>query len=644
MRASAGAARTDLELEGRGDWYYWAPQETEVDQTPRPGKPAWVALEAPEKAAVGERFPVRFKAPYRGRALLTVETDRIVKSEWFEVDAGDAEWFVELDDFAPNVYVTAFLVKDPHLDSSEAYLPDRAFGVQSVTVEPQAFTHSVAITAPTEVRSNSRLTVQLDVGSLDRGEASGPIYATVAAVDEGILSLTRFESPDPFKDIFTRRALAVETFETIGWTLLVPPAGPSDVAGGDGAGSLGRVQPVKPVALWSGLVEVPSSGRLEVGFDLPQYRGELRLMAVTASGQRMGRADASVTVRDPLVVQATLPRFLTDDDEIRLPVFVTNLSGERRDVEVELEAEALAVAGLEAASDDAPVEILGPSTRRLSLDHGAGATAVFRARARIPTGAAKLRVSARSGDLESIEETEVPLLPAGPKSRRVQRLELEEGKLDVASHLDGWVPLSERSTLWVTNNPYGDAFDHLKHLVRYPYGCIEQTTSSTRPLLYLANLIDSVDPTLLEGKAVEDMVMHGVKRLLSMQTPDGGFAYWPGSTQPTYWGTAYATHLLLDAQKLTYPVSQDRLDEALDWMDRQVTNFLRSRPSPGRTGTAVMPSLTFTLCWPWVAAHARPASRSWWSSCRANPQHEAREHALHAQSGLAPGRRSSLRV
>ena len=304
-------------------------------------------------------------------------------------------------------------------------------------------------------------------------------------------------------------------------------------------------------------------------------------MAVTADGKRMGRADATVTVRDPLVVQATLPRFLTSGDEIRLPVSVTNLSGSRREVEVSLEAEALAVPGLESLDQSTPVEILGSDRRTLALEHGEADVALFRARARQPSGAAHLRVTARSGDLESVEETDVPLLPAGPRSRVVRRVELEAGSEDLTPYLEGWVPLSERSTLWVTNNPYGDTFDHLKHLVRYPYGCLEQTTSSTRPLLYLASFVDSVDPSLLAGSAasaplrgddVEDMVTHGIRRLLSMQTPDGGFAYWPGSTEPAYWATAYATHLLLDAQKFDYPVSQERLDEALDWMDRQITN------------------------------------------------------------------------
>ncbi|MCP3956726.1 MAG: hypothetical protein GY719_02620 [bacterium] len=633
VRASAGAARTDLELEGRGGWYWWAPQETEVDQTPRPGRPAWLALDAPDKAAVGERFSVRFNAPYRGRVLLTAETDRVLDSEWLDVDAGETEWRLKLDEFAPNVYVTAFLVKDPHLDSSEAFLPDRAFGVRSVTLEPKAFTQEVELEVPSEVRSGSTLTVSLDLGGRVAAEADGPTWATVAAVDEGVLSLTRFQSPDPFRDIFARRALGVETFETVGWTLLVPPVVSSDTAGGDGAAALGRVQQIKPVALWSGLLEVPSSGRLEVDFDLPQYRGELRVMAVTAGAKKMGRADASVTVRDPLVVQATLPRFLTADDEIRLPVFVTNLSGERRDVEVSLTAEALAASGLEPAGDARPVEIVGTDRRTLTLDHGAGDTAVFRARAVQPTGAARLRVSARSRDIESVEEIDVPLLPAGPKSRRVQRVELAEGTVDLTGYLDGWLPLSERSTLWVTANPYGDAFDHLEHLVRYPYGCLEQTASSTRPLLFLASFIDRLDPEITGGKDIEEMATKGVRRLLSMQTPDGGFAYWPGGTQPAYWGTAYATHLLIDAQKLDYPVPQERLDEALDWMDRQVTNLYEAgREERDWYSRDAEPYMHFVLA---RAGRARKArAERLLAELPASPKGEQLEHRFMLRAAL----------
>ncbi|MFY0574246.1 hypothetical protein ACN28S_07720 [Cystobacter fuscus] len=118
----------------------------------------------------------------------------------------------------------------------------------------------------------------------------------------------------------------------------------------------------------------------------------------------------------------------------------------------------------------------------------------------------------------------------------------------------------------MTTNPYAQSFQHLSYLVQYPYGCIEQTTSSTRPLLYVSEFVDSVDPTLTANAKVEDMVLSGIRRVFSMQTSSGGFAYWPGSSEPVAWGTAYATHMLLDAQKRKYEVPQDRLDDAIKWM------------------------------------------------------------------------------
>ncbi len=569
IRARAGEARTEIHLEGSG-WYYWQPDESQVDQTPRPGRPTWLAVKTPDAIRPGERFPVQMEIPYRGRVLLTTESDRLLSSEWIEVEAGDLAWFLEVEDFVPNVYVSAFLIKDPHLDSEQAFLPDRAFGVTSVKVEPEAFRHALSVEAPDEVRSSSTLTVTLDLG--DTRDEEGPVYATVAAVDEGILSLTRFESPDPFAQIFTRRALGVETFETVGWTLLVPPSGPSSVSGGDGAVELGRVQPIQPVALWSGLVEVPESGELSLDFEVPQYRGELRVMAVTAGRQRMGRAETRVTVRDPLTLQATLPRFLTRDDEFHVPVQVTNLSGQDRDLRVLLAAESVEIPGFEPRGQEAPVEILGPRQEMLRLAEGDSSTVVFRARARQPIGAAKLRVEVLSDEIRAVEEQEIPILPAGPKSRVRQRFELTEGTTELADDLEGWLPLSERTVVWVSRNPYGETFGHLEHLVRYPYGCIEQTTSSTRPLLYLGDLIDNIDPGLTQGAALDDLIAHGIDRLLSMQTPSGGFAYWPGGIEPAYWGTAYATHLLLDARELDFPVPEARLDDALDWMERQISS------------------------------------------------------------------------
>lgn len=573
VRARAGATQTDLAIEGEGRYYWWG-EGSRVDQTPRPLRPTSLDLALPAKGKVGEALTVKMKAPYRGRVLFTVETDRVVATGWKQVEPGEVSWTFTPKEFAPNVYVSAFLVKDPHLESAQAFMPDRAFGVGSIALEPVDFTQAVTLTVPKEVRSNDTLTVDVAVEGVE-----GPTFATVAVVDEGILSLTRFQSPDPLKEIFTRRALGVQTYETVGWALLVPPGGNSSSTGGDEGGAGGRVQPVKPVALWSGVVEVPANGKLRVPFKLPQYRGAVRVMVVTAGKKRIGRASAQVLVRDPLVLQTTLPRFLTQNDEIQIPVFVTNLSGKAQDVKVSLSAESLAVPGLALPADlGSPLQLMGKSEGRARVEDGKSHTFVFQGRAVQSVGAARLAVTAEGGGYTSREQLDVPLSPAGPRERRIQQVELAQGTTDLKPLLQGWVPTTERTTVWVTNNPYARSLQHLSYLVRYPYGCIEQTTSSTRPLLFVSQLVERVDPTLVSTANVEDMVVSGINRVLSMQTSSGGFAYWPGSTEPVAWGTAYATHMLLDARKLKYPVPEDRVASAIAWMGDELTR------SEGRVG------------------------------------------------------------
>jgi uncharacterized protein YfaS (alpha-2-macroglobulin family) len=249
-------------------------------------------------------------------------------------------------------------------------------------------------------------------------------------------------------------------------------------------------------------------------------------------------------------------------------------------VEVTVAAEELPVPGLRRAPGSRPpVEILGADSRRLQLADGASGTALFRLRAVQPVGAARLEVTASSGELVSHQSADLPLLASGPRSRRVERLELEAGTLDLTPYLTGWLPLSERTTFWVTPNPYADALQHLSYLLRYPYGCVEQTTSTTRPLLYLGELLPSIDPQLAAETPVDKMVMSGIERVLSMQTPSGGFAYWPGGQEPAYWASAYALHMLLDARNQRYPVPDQRIDEAVAWMERQVATVFRSGDS-----------------------------------------------------------------
>lgn len=592
VRMTAGKAKTELVLDGEYPWeYYGYGDEGHVDQTPRPAKATQLKLQLPKEIKVGEATAVNVRAPYRGKVLWTVETDQLITSEWKDVTPGDAAWSFTLGKFAPNVYVSAFIVKDPHLESKDAFMPDRAFAVGSVRVAATDFTQTVQLTAPKEVRSSSPLAISLDIGKID-GKTDGPAFATVAVVDEGILSLTNFPTPDPLAQLFPKHALGVETYETIGWTMLHQPAGASSKTGGGDMGEEGnadggplgggRVQPVKSVAMFSGVVAIGADGKVTIPFTVPQYRGQLRVMAVVATPSRVGRAEAKVTVKDPLVVQVTFPRFVTQNDELEIPVFMTNMSGGPLEVSVTLKSENLAIPGLVAPKNAAsPISFSGQDHGTIKIANGFSETVVFQAKAVLAVGGAKLRIVAHAkgagGTFDAKDDVDVPFLPAGPKERVIQKIKLEAGTLDLATKvaaLKNWMPTSETTTFWMTSNPFGESFEHLGYLVHYPYGCIEQTTSSTRPLLYVASLVEQVDPQLAELK-IEDMVLAGINRVFTMETPSGGFGYWPGATEPLEWATAYATDMLLDAKKRGYAVPEDRLKEVIGWIEGRVTQYER---------------------------------------------------------------------
>jgi uncharacterized protein YfaS (alpha-2-macroglobulin family) len=587
VRIKAGKARTDLVLGGDYSYeYYGYGDGGDSDQTPRPNRATQLKLDVAKDAEVGKAITVKAKAPYKGRVLWTVETDHVVKAEWKDASSGELAWSFTVNEFTPNVYVSAFLVKDPHLESKDAFLPDRAYGVANLSIKPTQFTEGVKLDVPKEVRSNSPLTVKVAAGS------GG--YAMVAVVDEGILQLTNYKTPDPVSQLFSKHALGIETYETIGWTMLHQPAGTSSKTGGgddmdaDGIpdsqdrAAADRVQPVKPVALFSGIVPIGADGTVKIPFQVPQYRGQLRVMAITANATKMGRADAEVTVRDPLVVETTFPRFVTQNDELEIPVFLTNMSGGPMTIEVKLDDSMLALPGLTMPKSGVPpIQFQGKDSGTVKLDDGRSETVVFKAKATQPVGGAHLRVVAKAtgpkGTFETKDELDVPFLPAGPKDHVIQKLKLDAGTTDLlakATALKGWVPTSEQTTFWLTNNPYGEAFSHLQYLVHYPYGCIEQTTSSTRPLLYIGSLVEQVDPQLAELQ-IEDMVASGINRVLAMETPSGGFGYWPGATEPLEWATAYATHMLLDAKKAGYAVPDDRLKEVLNWIEGRVAQYER---------------------------------------------------------------------
>jgi len=555
VRVSAGNASSTLQVD-IDSWDYWYRGR---DDTPRPQMPTEVAVDVDGPAEVNKPTSVTLTSPYRGRALVTVETHQVLRHEWVSVKPGENDWTFTLDEYVPNAYVTAFVVKNPMPDGATSFTPQRAYGVQSVEVAPKQYRGDLQVEAPSEVRPSSEFEVDVS-GSL----GDGPSYATVAVVDQGILQLTDYQTPEPLEDLLAKRGLSVETFDTIGWnirspSLTEPVGGGGAGASGPGAGddAQGRQMPVEPVALWSGMVKL-ENGRATIPFDMPHFRGEVRIMAVGMSKSRVAVEETTMKVRDPLGLQTTSPRFLTAGDTARVPVMVTNQTGEEKTIQLEVSSRPVTIPGVNTPGERfGLLKFRNTTTRSVTLADEESASVEFPTYVIGRSGAAKLRVDATTEGHESYTESTIPIQPATPTENKV-------------------------TTIRVTSIPFADVLNRLEYLISYPYGCVEQTTSSTRPLLYMKSLAESIDPEIIEQhNDIDTMVERGIERVLSMQRSSGGFGYWPGAYgSPDIWDTAFVTDMLIDARNEGYRVPESRVNSALEFLDGEVTDHETSDAAP----------------------------------------------------------------
>ncbi len=525
---SYGEATTIADLDGRG--------------SSGPSRPGHLVVSAPRSADPGDEVEVEVRVAEPGWLLTSAETDRVLDSHWQRVVPGTAKWSFLADTSSPNLYVSALLVRDPKRGTGTS--PGRSHGEALVRLRPVAHQGALALELPAEVLPEQSLDIGLD---LDLGE--GPAWVTVAAVDEGLLSLTNHPSPDPLAALFQPRRPGVETSETVGWTVAIPSA--DFGAPGGGMGGRRRLQAIQPVALWSGPVAVGADGRAQVSLAVPDTAGALRVMAVGVSASKIATGSRRVRVRTPLLVQATTPRVLVEGDTVRIPVEVHNLTGAPTRVALEAWLEPV-----EGASGALPAEILRRDASPVRLEPGdrhvfrVGLAATGR------TGGVRLAIRAQGSVHGTTRRFALPLRPAFERQRETQLVPLHQGQARLDDLLAGWVEADARIEL--TDAPFADVLERRDQLLGYPHGCAEQTSSRLRALMALEPL------QLLTDLEMESRVQHGIQRLQSMQR-GGGFAYWPGSDWVRPWPSLVAIHTLLDAREAGWSVASGTIERALDY-------------------------------------------------------------------------------
>jgi hypothetical protein len=496
----------------------------------------------------GDMIAVNIKGPYAGEVQVAVATDRVIDFKTLPLGPGGG--VVRLKTSAAwgggaYVMVTIIQPRDPVATP----MPRRALGVIYVPLEPKGRRLTVTMGAPSKIDSHAPVTVPLRVRGLIFGQRA---FVTVAAVDEGILALTKFDSPDPAKWYFGKRALSVDYRDDYGRLLDANLGAPANVSfGGDELGAQGlTATPIKTVALWSGVVRTGIDGRVTVTLPAGDFNGQLRLMAVVWTDTAVGSASQAMTVREPVIADLDLPRFLAPGDKPVATLELHNLEGRSGDYTVL----STATTALWAAAKQIFHLVQG---QRLAqhIDF----TAPNR------TGIGKIGFQVAGPGFTSTKSYDIQTrLGWGPVTRVTTALQRPgEAYTPPADLLAGMAAGSV--DLQVSYSPF-QGFDPAAvalALSRYPYGCTEQLVSIAYPLVYA----DDITRNPAEQRSLAD----AVGKLLDRQSLDGAFGLWRvGDGEADAWLGAYATDFLIQAKAHGAPVSDEAIGRALAAM-RQIS-------------------------------------------------------------------------
>jgi alpha-2-macroglobulin len=499
----------------------------------------------------GETAKLKIISKAGGKALVSVMNAGLLSQQQIDVPKGGGEVAVKVDaSWGAGAYVTAMVYRP--MDTAAKHMPARALGIKWIGIDQTPRTLKIGIEAPSQVKSGAKLTVPIKLDGLAAGEEA---RITLAAVDAGILNLTRFQPPAPEGWFYAQRRLGVEIRDFYGRLIDGMRADKGRLrSGGDSAGGLAMngSPPVEQlVAMHSGIVKVGADGRASIDFQLPEFNGTVRLTAVAWSADKLGHANVDTIVRDPVALTASTPRFMTLGDEARIELDVHNVEGPAAAYKVAVEQETAAGIKSNLTGRDVQLAVNERRREKIMVKPTEVGRMTYDVRVTGPNGIDVKRrltfdVKVPAGDIRRLTTT---TLAAGAK------LTISP---DIAADL-----IASRTKVSVSVGPVAsfDVAGLLTQLDRYPYGCAEQTVSRALPLISANQL--SVLAGLGADGALKERVQAAIERVLEMQEASGAFGIW-GPRQGDLWLTAYVTDFLTRAKEAGYVVKPLAFTQALD--------------------------------------------------------------------------------
>ncbi len=532
------------------------------------------ALDKPDYQP-GDTMTVAVTARSAGRLTLNVVGDRLLASQSMDVKAGLAQVKVQVGrDWGTGAYLVATLRRP--LDAPAQRMPGRAIGVQWFSIARAAKTLNVDLHAPPLLRPNTTLTLPVKITGLTAGDQARLV---VAAVDVGILNLTNYKPPAPDDYYLGQRALAADIRDLYGQLIdgMQGVRGRIRSGGDEGAQLQGSPPTGPPVALYSGLVTVGPDGTAPVSFAVPDFNGTLRVMAVAWSKDKVGHATADVTVRDPVVLTATLPRFLLPGDRSTIHLDLDNVEGAAGDYSLAVSSSGAVLAG--AGAD-----------QKLTLSATArGAIVVPLTASGAGNGAVRVNVTGPNGFTLARDYAITVRAPAQIIARRTVT-SLAQGESVTLSRdmFADLVPGTGSVSISVGTSTALDAASLLAALDRYPYRCSEQITSRALPLLYVSELAEQAHVAL--DQKTDERIRNAIAALLTRQDATGSFGLWSVGGDDL-WLDSYVTDFLTRAREHKFAVPDVAFRLALD----RLRNAVATSNDPSKNGGADLAYALYVL-------------------------------------------------
>ena len=517
----------------------------------------------------GDTANVTVTPPAAGKGYLLVESaEGPLWWEEIDVPAEGKSFAIQLDPkwARHDLYVSALVIRPGERKAN--ITPKRAVGVLHLPLDRTQRKLGLTLSAPEKMRPKQPLTVKIQAKNAD-GSVPKQVHVLVAAVDVGILNITEYPTPDPYSSLFGRKAYGADQLDVYGQLIEAGQGRLASLAfGGDAALAKGGKRPdtsVTIVALQSAPVTLNAQGEGEVSVNIPDFNGELRLMAQAWTDERYGMAQAKTVIAAPLIAELSAPRFLAGGDQTKVALDLSNLSGKAQKLQVQLSAEG-------------QLSLPGEATHSVQLAQGQRTTLQIPVQALGGFGQGKVKVLVNGLDLPGenlppfTREWTLGVRPAYPAMLKHYRAVLKDQPWTLPEgELAAFEPAGREALLSLSSRPPLNLGEQIRALKAYPYGCSEQTTSGLYPSLYADAA--SLKRLGLEGEPEAERkrkIELGIERLLGMQRYNGSFGLWGADGEEEYWLTAYVTDFLLRAREQGFAVPPEALKKANERLLRYV--------------------------------------------------------------------------